>query len=904
MSCMKPVEAEFVRKARFDACVVGSGPSGAAVAIELADRGFRVLVIERGGTEGDDDGEREIRWSGNMGGSARFRAFCLGGASTLWTGRGAPFRDEELRDRPSIPGWEPDSGWPYDLDELAPDLDRAAHFLGMPVRSYGPEAWRSTKGDEPRFVFREDRLVDEIYGFSQKPSGDGPVDSGELLRDALSERLHVWHDTRAVEVDVDDAGGRVTGLSLRLDSGARVCLEVGCVVLAMGCVENTRMLLASRSVVPEGLGNRHDQLGRYYTDHPFAYALRFRGPGLDALRSRLGNVWCPSARRLHTRSLGFALSPRIKHERGLPSSVGYLLVDSEIEGRGLSLGAALAGRESVYGLPSGRLGRLLARPLREQALAVARRYAQDLPPLLDGKSFSVVVNIEQLPLPKNRITLLDEVDAGGVPLVHVHWDIDEREVEAGRTLVRTFEAELGRLGLPAPAERSAWVDGAGPEEDPSETWHSAAHQAGTTRMSSDPTRGVVDAQGRVHGIEGLYVVGASTFPTTGTSNPTHMIVATAYRSARAVAGALAEAKRTPTIEASGTPRAKVGFVGSGHRVRTVYGPILERLADRLEVVGFYSRSLEKAEAAARTLGGRGFGSMEQLAAATRGPGFLVSSVDDRVNASVAQSLLGLGVPLLLETPPAWSQPQLRALARARPKELPVGVAEQFPFLPEVDIAARAARAGVFGRVLSVANDAWGYDYHGLAAARRLLGLARPVRATAFSQSLRDVKGDARAFVSGSVKFSDGSILRHRFGPVDDIPGLERVLRLEGELATLEIEQAEAPQTNRSRSIQRTRTAGGSERLELAARDMREVVALPTWTRGLTDEQMAVGRHVEQMAACALYDAAPLYPLAEGIMDMEMLLALRISSELGGLPISLPLSTVSAAASKVGRALRR
>ena len=64
------------------------------------------------------------------------------------------------------------------------------------------------------------------------------------------------------------------------------------------------------------------------------------------------------------------------------------------------------------------------------------------------------------------------------------------------------------------------------------------HPTGTTRMSLDPTSGVVDADCRVHGIDNLYVAGSSVFPTSGHFNPTLVIVALAARLA-AHLGALA-----------------------------------------------------------------------------------------------------------------------------------------------------------------------------------------------------------------------------------------------------------------------------------------------------------------------------------------------------------------------------
>ena len=55
------------------------------------------------------------------------------------------------------------------------------------------------------------------------------------------------------------------------------------------------------------------------------------------------------------------------------------------------------------------------------------------------------------------------------------------------------------------------------------------HPSGTTRMSASPRDGVVDADGRVHGIDNLYVAGSSTFPTSGHFNPTLAIVALSAR---------------------------------------------------------------------------------------------------------------------------------------------------------------------------------------------------------------------------------------------------------------------------------------------------------------------------------------------------------------------------------------
>jgi choline dehydrogenase-like flavoprotein len=60
----------------------------------------------------------------------------------------------------------------------------------------------------------------------------------------------------------------------------------------------------------------------------------------------------------------------------------------------------------------------------------------------------------------------------------------------------------------------------------------------TTRMSADPTQGVVDAHCRLHTVENLYLGGSSVFATAGHANPTYTIVQLALRLADHLDGRL------------------------------------------------------------------------------------------------------------------------------------------------------------------------------------------------------------------------------------------------------------------------------------------------------------------------------------------------------------------------------
>jgi choline dehydrogenase-like flavoprotein len=67
-----------------------------------------------------------------------------------------------------------------------------------------------------------------------------------------------------------------------------------------------------------------------------------------------------------------------------------------------------------------------------------------------------------------------------------------------------------------------------------------SHHMGTTRMGSDPSSSVVDANCRTHDVENLWIASSSVFPTGGAANPTLTIGALSLRVAEHVDAVLSE----------------------------------------------------------------------------------------------------------------------------------------------------------------------------------------------------------------------------------------------------------------------------------------------------------------------------------------------------------------------------
>ena len=134
------------------------------------------------------------------------------------------------------------------------------------------------------------------------------------------------------------------------------------------------------------------------------------------------------------------------------------------------------------------------------------------------------VHAEQAPNPDSRVTLSERRDRLGQPLPKVDWRLTELDQRTAEVMVRTVAEEFRRAGL-GEVRAEPWLA----EPTWNEHMTDSFHQMGTTRLGNDPHSSVVDPDGQVHGVTGLFVTGASVFPAAGFANPTLMIAALAIR---------------------------------------------------------------------------------------------------------------------------------------------------------------------------------------------------------------------------------------------------------------------------------------------------------------------------------------------------------------------------------------
>lgn len=546
-----------------DVCILGGGVAGLTLAKELQATGRDVLVVEQGGQDHQRSIQKALRgrvvgypyW-----GLEYVRHAQVGGASNRWFlplaegGQGGRFRkmdaiDFEARDE------IPHSGWPCTRADLEPYYDRASDLLGLDPDPYGAEFW-AERGE--LLLPDSDLLRTVVFKFaSRKPFAE--IYPAEL---AASETVTLLTRSHVQSLTSHESGRAISAAQVAGPDGRRFRIRANIFVLALGGIENPRLLLLSNDQRPAGIGNEHDLVGRYLMEHPHFTSGVLR-PSDPTLFDR-DDFYSPHLRRTTTIQGKLGLREEVLRREGLRNFCFSLDPTWNPDAKPYLSPSEDANRVLQSTL---RKGYLPDHPLRE-LLTVLFRGGPQLRRFVSEKAetlrtwlghparpvaYHLNVFSEQAPNPESRVCLSRaKVDPFGQPVAAFDLQFsrqDIADVVRGQELIR---AELERTGLgrleieeygtlPPPGIRGGF------------------HHMGTTRMHPSPRHGVVDANSRVHGVENLFVAGSSVFPTGGFANPTLTICAMTVRLAdhlKSIQGGRVSASRSAVRrnrESSGTP---------------------------------------------------------------------------------------------------------------------------------------------------------------------------------------------------------------------------------------------------------------------------------------------------------------------------------------------------------------
>ncbi|MCB2051820.1 MAG: GMC family oxidoreductase, partial [Novosphingobium sp.] len=429
--------------------------------------------------------------------------------------------------------WVPYSGWPITREDVLPYYRQAQDIFEI-----GPFEW-----DDPYRLcgipdqgFDPECLATDLWRFDEA-SERFSRDRAQDLMDAPN--LTILLHANAVHVQLAANGANVEHIEVRSLDGQSAKLKARHYVLTCGTIENVRLLMASNDVIPDGIGNQYDQLGRFFMEHPTGRIAKVE-------TDRPFDLWAAYQKRFMPDGPPLAPVLRLadsvqKQERALNSIVTFKL--QRPPEKGVALGNRVY-HNIKHSLNPDRKGRALDhlyRGVRAWFHRVVRESVEKAMANTGMTGLYMIVRGEQAPNPNSRIVLSNERDALGQRRADLNWQLSEQDKHTARVMTHVFDKEMRRLGK-GHVTPSDWISETGTDwpVDPTVGNHPIAgyHHMGGTRMSDDPKTGVVDGQCRVHGVSNLHVAGSSVFTTAGWANPTFTLVALALRLADRIDGEL------------------------------------------------------------------------------------------------------------------------------------------------------------------------------------------------------------------------------------------------------------------------------------------------------------------------------------------------------------------------------
>ena len=527
-----------------EVAVVGAGPAGIVLALELANSGHSVVLLESGGkgpaAQPPPELVRDDPFHVPMSLASRRQ---VGGASTIWGGRCVPFDPVDFDQRELVG----DARWPVTYADIAPFFPKTCDWCQCGDALF----------DAEQIPALADRTLVPGLGNGEVRATSlerwsRPTNFGREYYGALKQArtLRLVTNLTCVEIVCRPGGSEVDHLEAVTPEKKRVTVRASRYVLACGGLETTRLLFASNRLHPEGLGNHSGHLGRWYMAHVECRIgrIHFTTPPGSTI---YGYERDPAGVYVRRR---FTFAPELLVNDRLPNCAMWFvnpsIADATHRNGGLSF---------VYLMLRSALGRTFTaegtRQFHLESYGKASRWAhmrnviRDIVPtarfaatfgykrfLKRGRkvpgffmpsptnTYPINYHGEHLPSRDSYVAPSNERDELGMPRLRTHLSISDEDVDGAirshQHLDRYLrEHRLGHIEYlyddPAEAVRDLFVGG--------------YHQAGTTRMSAAPEDGVVDQDLAVHGVKNLYTASSSAFVTSGQASSTFMIVAFAVR---------------------------------------------------------------------------------------------------------------------------------------------------------------------------------------------------------------------------------------------------------------------------------------------------------------------------------------------------------------------------------------
>src|SRR4028119_321281 len=509
----------------YDVVIVGVGAAGAVFAKQLSQAGLKVLGIEFGkyfpnhrqNFVENEAAILDLTWNNNnyliegdgFGGTPNVGTH-VGGGTLAWTAMAFRYfeRDFTLKTQYGQPKGTAVEDWPITYQDLEPYYQIAEQEMGVAGTNlpwYIPR--RFPLPNPPHCYYESSKMLETGMKKLGIRSAPGPIAINSrmyqnreacincgfcksgcrtdakyqadkvLLPDAFASGNFELQTESVVLKILTQANGATADGVIYLDkkTGQVQQAQAKVVVVCNNPMETVRLFLNSaNSAHPNGLGNEHDQIGRYFFAHPSIFGIGLTNSKTSIeIGHNMGNII----------SLDFTETQNANKYIG-----GFSLLS--LNGAGLGV-AAVDPLQNFYG---------------QELKSILYNYT---------KFLSMISFCEGTPTYENRITVVPEVrDAFGSPVAKSRYYFTDNDYILARKAVAKMREILTAAGAVKTYIR----------ENPFES-----HPMGGMRMGKNPKTSATNEFGQVHTIKNLFVAGGSLFPTGSSLGPTLTLHALALR---------------------------------------------------------------------------------------------------------------------------------------------------------------------------------------------------------------------------------------------------------------------------------------------------------------------------------------------------------------------------------------
>lgn len=486
-----------------DICIIGAGAAGISMALDLEKTALKVILLEGGGFEYDD--RVQELYNGKLTGHPYYpmkasRLHYFGGSTGHWGGMCSTFDDIDFVKR----DWVENSGWPIKREEIATFYPKAHDILDLGPFEWGTKYWTEQNNKYKLLPLDNDVIWSKMWHFSP------PTRFGNKYKDAVvnARNIHLYTYANVVDIHANENISSINEVTVKNYAGKTHTVKAKRFVLACCSIQNARILLSCNKQAPKGIGNDNDLVGRYFMEH---------------VEIKTGEMWLN-----HTDPLLFyQMDDKTKIRAELAISP-QKQEELKVLNGSISLMPLAMSKNTIPSIKiwSEEDPRKALDTFHKYSALDKRNYIEKIFSKGFYQSYGLFTRCEQLPNPDSRVVLSDEIDELGMPRANLHWALSPIDKKTVLTINKLLGQQVGAARLGRVKLYDFLLDN---DELLPDYTSGGWHHLGTTRMSDDPKTGVVDANCKVHGIDNLFIAGASCYPTGGAVNPTLTCVAISLR---------------------------------------------------------------------------------------------------------------------------------------------------------------------------------------------------------------------------------------------------------------------------------------------------------------------------------------------------------------------------------------